>query len=247
MSLRDDSALKLRKLKGKWRHLPLEEIEEKEKEFLKEKLYSKEPTIRAQVRVTAGSAKNILLDVPKNTRPLTDRIKVSVFDTLGPELVGKTVLDLFAGSGSFGIEAMSRGASSATFVDASKHAERLITGNLERTGFSSKSTVIKQKAEEFLYQEVKGDTTYDIIYFDPPFKIFNTKKTKAVTEMLNLAGRLLPGNRGEEGFPGIIMIRHPKRYPIQSLKLEGIKIAEIFHFGISNVSLIIVDNISVKG
>ena len=120
MSLKHDSFKKIRKEKKKWRLDTPEDFIEMEDAFLKERLMSKEPTITTTVRITGGKARNFTLEVPKATRPMTDRMKVRVFDILREDIVNKDILDLYAGAGSFGLEALSRGAKSATFVDASK-------------------------------------------------------------------------------------------------------------------------------
>lgn len=133
MSLKHDSFKKIRKEKNKWRLDTPEDFIEMEDTFLKERLMSKEPTIKTTVRITGGKARNFILEVPKATRPMTDRMKVRVFDILREDIVNKNILDLYAGAGSFGLEALSRGAKSATFVDASKNAEAVLKKNVAHT------------------------------------------------------------------------------------------------------------------
>ena len=82
MSLKHDSFKKVRKEKNKWRLNTPEDFEEMEDTFLKERMQSKEPTITTTVRITAGKAKNFNLEVPKATRPMTDRMKIRIFDIL---------------------------------------------------------------------------------------------------------------------------------------------------------------------
>ena len=110
MSLKFDSSKKLRKEKRKHKVESWEEFEEREDILLKERLHSKEPTISAVVRITGGKAKNFKIEIPRNSRPLTDRMKVRIFDVLREDISNKTILDLYAGAGSFGLEALSRGA-----------------------------------------------------------------------------------------------------------------------------------------
>ena len=86
MSLKHDSFKKLRKDKNKWKVETPEEFDERENTFLKERLQSKEPTIYTTVRITAGKAKNFTLEVPKATRPMTDRMKVRVFNILKEDI-----------------------------------------------------------------------------------------------------------------------------------------------------------------
>ena len=179
MSLKYDSAKKLRKERKKWKVQTPEQFDEMEKIFLREKLLHKEPTIDAFVRITAGKVKNFKLEIPKTTRPLTDRMKVQIFDTLQKDIFKKKILDLYAGTGSFGLEALSRGARHATFVEASKNAYYVLNKNIAHTGFLLDTEVIKSKVEEYLYKKNNEETmeNFDIIFLDPPYKLFNTKKT----------------------------------------------------------------------
>jgi len=242
MSLKHDSAKKLRKEKHKWRITSWDEYEKREDTFLKERLISKEPTITGQVRITAGKAKNFLLDIPKTTRPMTDRMKVSIFDILGEDIYNKRILDLYAGTGSFGLESLSRGAKDSTFVDASKHAERILQGNVTKTGFLPQSDVIKMKALDYLNRAIKEEKEFDIVFLDPPYKLFNTKKTFRMKEVLSLASKLLPGmiNPKTKRFKGTMIVKHPRRYPIDSLELEGLERIMGYDFGLNTVSFFIV-------
>lgn len=119
------------------------------------------------MRVIAGTAKGILLkSVPgDSTRPITDRVKTALFDTLRPELPGTGVLDLFAGTGAVGIEALSQGAEHAVFLDLSRRAVETIRDNLRAARLREKATVYHQDA--FLYLR-NTDRVFDIIYIAPP-------------------------------------------------------------------------------
>lgn len=242
MSLKFDSAKKLRKEKTKHKVESWEEYEQREESFIKERLQSKEPTISAQVRITGGKAKNFHIDIPRTTRPLTDRMKVRIFDLLREDVNKKTVLDLYAGAGSFGLEALSRGAKEATFVDASKQAFQVISANVAHTGFLPTSTVVKSKVEEYLFKKIKEDITFDIIFMDPPYKLYNTKRVFKMQEVVNHASYLLPGVRYPESkkFKGVLIIKHPRRYPIDNLLLEYVKRVETFEFGLNSISFFIV-------
>ena len=244
MSLKFDSSKKLRKDKTKHKVESWEEYEQREEEFLKERLQSKEPTISAQVRITGGKAKNFKIDIPRTTRPLTDRMKVRIFDLLREDINKKSILDLYAGSGSFGLEALSRGAEEATFVDASKRAFQIISSNIAHTGFLPQSTVIKSKVEEYLTKTIKTDDTFDIIFIDPPYKLYNTKRLYKIQEMINNASLLLPGivNPSTTKFKGAIIIKHPRRYPIDKLELKHIKRIETYELGLNSISFFIVSH-----
>lgn len=240
MSLKSDSFKKLRKEKSKWKVDSWEEFEAKEKEYLREQLLSKEPTIKGQVRISGGKFKNFNIDIPKNTRPLTDRMKVRVFDILGSDISGKTILDLYAGSGSFGLDSISRGAKHSTFVDASKNAEKILKQNILKIGFEN-TEFVRSKVDEFLFKEQDTDHVYEIIFMDPPYKLYNTKRKEKMTNVIQLASNLLPANKLSKGrFKGALVVKHPRRYPIDTLEFSNLKLAETFEFGLNSISLFIV-------
>lgn len=245
MSLKFDSFKKLRKQKNKWKVDSWEDYEDREDTFLKERLQAKEPTITGQVRITGGKAKNIKIDIPKTTRPLTDRMKVRIFDLLREDIANKTVLDLYAGAGSFGLEALSRGASTATFVEAARQAEGIIKQNIAHAGFLPEADVVKSKAEDYLYKELQQEEIqpFDIIFMDPPYKLYNKKRTYKMQEIINMAADLLPGvqNPSTSQFKGVIIIKHPRRYPIDTLKLPKLKKVETYDFGLNAISFFIVN------
>ncbi len=242
MSLKFDSSKKLRKDKSKHKVETWVEYEQREEEFLKERLQSKEPTISAQVRITGGKAKNFHIDIPRTTRPLTDRMKVRIFDLLKEDIVKKSILDLYAGSGSFGLECLSRGAKDATFIDASKQAFQIISSNIAHTGFLPQAEVIKSKVEEYISKSIKESRTFDIIFIDPPYKLYNTKRLFKIEQMVNNASFLLPGvvNHNTKKFKGAVIIKHPRRYPIDKLQLNNIKKVETYDFGLNSISFFIV-------
>lgn len=119
------------------------------------------------MRIIAGKAGSIPLQVPKSlTRPTTDRVRESIFSSLGERVIGAAVLDLFAGSGSLGIEALSRGARSATFVDTARDACDSINQNMEKaklTGGITRSSDVRS----FISSRASGE--YDLIFADPPY------------------------------------------------------------------------------
>lgn len=121
------------------------------------------------LRVIAGSARNLLLKTPDgfDTRPTTDRIKETLFNVLQNDVPGAVVIDFFAGSGSIGIEALSRGAKKAYFVENGRQALECIVQNVKHTHFEDKSTVISQDALNCLYQI--HESSVDIVFMDPPY------------------------------------------------------------------------------
>jgi 16S rRNA (guanine(966)-N(2))-methyltransferase RsmD len=119
------------------------------------------------VRVIAGSAKGRILRPPhtSGTRPITDRAKESLFAILGPRIPGRRFLDLFAGTGSVGIEALSRGAAHATFVERSGPALAGIRHNLELTGLAARAEVAGRDVFRYLRDP---PVPFDVIFVAPP-------------------------------------------------------------------------------
>jgi 16S rRNA (guanine966-N2)-methyltransferase len=121
------------------------------------------------VRVIAGEAKGRTLVAPRGggTRAATDRIRETLFAILEPEIPGARVLDLYAGAGTLGIEALSRGAELATFVERGAEALKALRRNLEATGFVTRATVVAANVLTFLDKRPRG--AFDLAFCDPPF------------------------------------------------------------------------------
>jgi pantetheine-phosphate adenylyltransferase len=121
-------------------------------------------------RVVAGRARGIVLAGPgAGTRPLADRVKQSLFGALEPILPGAAVLDLCAGSGAAGIEALSRGAARAVFVERDADACRAIAENLRRTALTEAATVLRRDAAAALADLAAAGETFDLVIVDPPY------------------------------------------------------------------------------
>lgn len=121
------------------------------------------------MRVIAGEAKGRTLVVPRGggTRSATDRIRETLFAIVEPELEGARVLDLFAGAGTLGIEALSRGAARATFVERGGEAVKALRRNLATTNFISRADVVSANVIAYLDSRPAGP--FDIVFCDPPF------------------------------------------------------------------------------
>jgi 16S rRNA (guanine966-N2)-methyltransferase len=132
------------------------------------------------MRVIAGTAGGIQLLVPKSdVRPTMDRVKAAIFSSLGEAVVGARVLDLFAGSGALGIEALSRGAVSAIFVEKNRQGVAAIEKNLAKT--SLKGTIRQADVFAFLRRAASNEK-FRIIFADPPYE--KTKLGEPFTEKL---------------------------------------------------------------
>lgn len=135
------------------------------------------------MRVVAGSRKGHRIDVPRGvrTRPTSDRVRAAIFSILG-SVEGARCLDLFAGSGALGIEALSRGARTCLFVERDRRACRVIRANLERLGFED-AAVRCADVERALREEAASGRRYDLVLADPPYCEW-TRHGRALEELL---------------------------------------------------------------
>ncbi|MEP7081545.1 MAG: 16S rRNA (guanine(966)-N(2))-methyltransferase RsmD [Chloroflexota bacterium] len=140
------------------------------------------------MRVIAGTAGGLILVAPRGdaTRPITDRVKETLFGILGERVPGARVLDLYAGSGAVGIEALSRGAEHATFVERGREALVALRTNLERTGLAGTASVMSVDVERFLARAAGGP--WDLVVLDPPYA-----ERAIVTPLRDLLPHLAPG------------------------------------------------------
>ena len=125
------------------------------------------------LRVIGGTARGVPLKSPdtKNTRPTLDRTKESLFNILMPYIADARVLDLFSGSGSLGIESLSRGAKEAVFIDSSKYCRNIIIENLKKTRLEEHSTVMALDVIKAIKLLSKRNAKFDIIFLDPPYNM----------------------------------------------------------------------------
>ncbi len=151
------------------------------------------------MRVIAGLAKGRRLVVPAGggTRAATDRIREALFGILTPVLAGAEVLDLFAGAGSLGIEALSRGAAHVTFVERSPHALATIRRNLEVTALAGRATVVRADVLAFLDAPWRAD----LAFCDPPFADVDVHS--AVLAKVAAPGRLVVARALRKHLPAI--------------------------------------------
>ena len=135
------------------------------------------------MRVISGKARGVNLKTPEGmaTRPTADRVKEAMFNIIQFELPGAAVLDLFGGTGQLGIEALSRGAKNAVFVDEREDACRLIRENLKRTKLDSQGSVVRSDYMAFL-RTCRGK--FNIVLLDPPYaEVFLENSLKMITEI----------------------------------------------------------------
>jgi 16S rRNA (guanine(966)-N(2))-methyltransferase RsmD len=152
-------------------------------------------------RVIAGTARGVRLAAPgPGTRPLGDRVKQTLFGILAPDLAGASVVDLFAGSGAGGIEALSRGAASAVFVERDHGAVRVIGENLRRSALEPGATVVRRDVLAWLIDAARDAAVtgprYDLVLIDPPYA-----DTIALVQVLERVGPIV-----RQG--GIVVAKH---------------------------------------
>ncbi len=148
------------------------------------------------MRVIAGRAGGVRLTSPKNgVRPTMDRVKAAIFSSLGEMVIGARVLDLFAGTGALGIEALSRGADSALFIEEDRQSVATIEKNLTKTQLTGR--VRQQDVFRFLTNAATAAQKFQVVFADPPYD--QTKSGEGFTEKL-LASKALPQLLAPGGF-----------------------------------------------
>jgi 16S rRNA (guanine966-N2)-methyltransferase len=162
-----------------------------------------------KLRISGGESKGRTLKSPrhKGLRPTSDKVREALFSILGGRVPGASVLELFAGTGAVGIEALSRDAARAVFVDSSAKAARLIRENLDALGYRERGAVVTKDALMFLKKTACELGPFDIVFIDPPYHEDVGVKTLAAL-----------GEAGEEDTPdylspdAVVVFEHFKKY-----------------------------------
>ncbi|WP_240375702.1 16S rRNA (guanine(966)-N(2))-methyltransferase RsmD [Bacillus piscicola] len=168
------------------------------------------------MRVISGRFKGRPLKaVPgMKTRPTSDKVKEALFNKIGPYFDGGTALDLYAGTGSLGIEAVSRGFSTCVFVDRAQQAVRVIKNNLSSLDLLGMCEVYRNEAERALHVLAKRKRMFDVIFLDPPYADENvTDVIELIVEMGLLAesGQIICEHRSSVDLPGSVTTLHKKQ------------------------------------
>jgi 16S rRNA (guanine966-N2)-methyltransferase len=178
------------------------------------------------MRIIAGSCKGARIFAPRGreTRPTGDRVREAAFNLLGPGAAeGATVLDLFAGSGAMGLEALSRGAVKATFVENDREACRTINRNLDKLGLEG-ATVLCQDALTALRNDSRAGARYDLVFVDPPYRRFSSLQNALIQrlpEILAPGGTLVLETAAKEEPELPLEKRTSRRYGSARLTLFG--------------------------
>ena len=139
------------------------------------------------MRISGGKARGILLDVPQDQeflRTATDYLREAVFSHIAREIENKTVLDLFAGVGTYGLEAVSRGAVCSVFIEKNRTAALAIHENIKRVERSMKRTFNSKVITQDVFEFDIGDSQFDFIFIDPPYNMLETKANEIITKVL---------------------------------------------------------------
>lgn len=163
------------------------------------------------MRIIAGTSGGIPIKVPRDTtRPTTDRVRESIFSSLGTSVIDADVLDLFAGSGSLGLESLSRGANSAVFIDESRAAAKIIGENLSKTRLDASAKVQTMRVDRFL-RGLGSHTAFDLIFADPPYA--HDEQKQSILQNLLLDEKLPEALRPD----GVFVLETCSRIPLPDL------------------------------
>ncbi len=161
------------------------------------------------VRLTAGTWRGRKLEIPEGIRPTTELARKAAFDILGEAIVDARVLDACAGSGAYGLEALSRGAARATFVESNRRAAGILRGNIEVLGAGERTRVEEMSVARFSSKARKdGETpsagnvfqSFDVVFHDPPFEANSEGDLQLLLALVRSGGWLLHERGDDEVF-----------------------------------------------
>lgn len=177
------------------------------------------------MRIITGSAKGTKLKTPRGmaVRPTADRVKESLFNILGPRVHGATVLDLFAGTGNLGLEALSRGANRAVFVEQNKASIALIRANAVLTKLQDRIMIVKANVLSAL-DDIEGQ--FDLIFCDPPY---NRNLVGQVAMRMDMSAILADD--------AILIIEHSQHEPVEFI-LQHLRLIRSERFGETCISFL---------
>ena len=160
-------------------------------------------------RVTAGASRGRVLKIPpgRATRPTTSLVREALFNIIGDSIRGARVLDLFAGAGTLGIEALSRGAASATFVERDRACANIVAENLAATGFAQQGDVASADAIDWLRSHGGDLATYNLLLLDPPYR-----------DAVSLTSTLEALDRAQLRDQALVVVEHHRSQPVPLLQ-----------------------------
>ncbi len=156
------------------------------------------------VRITGGRYRGRRVAVPEGVRPTTEVARKAAFDILGTAIAGASVLDACAGSGAYGLEALSRGAVRATFVEENRAVREILKGNVEKLGVASRASVEGRSVASYAALSGSGGspTRFDVVFHDPPFEAPAVEDLAMLLRLL-AAGGTLVHERGDDCTPEV--------------------------------------------
>lgn len=176
------------------------------------------------MRVVGGKLGGVILKAPAGCRvkPTADRVKEALFNILRPDLYQATVLDLYAGVGSLGIEALSRGAKSALFVERSPQIARYLKENLKKTKLEAQAEVWVTDVEKAIHKLKRAQKQFFLIFLDPPYKISQEKLRSNLSEAAFLMDR-----------GGWVILEHSSK---RQFEVEGLNLVDKRRYGDTTLS-----------
>ena len=187
------------------------------------------------MRIIAGlhRGRPILPPAGRQTRPITDRVKESLFGILTQRLEGAWVADIFAGTGSLGLEALSRGADSCCFVESDRKAKALLWQNIKTLDLQDKVQVSSKNAWNFA-ESLETERSFDLIFLDPPY--VDSRDSSEESKL----GKLLASVSGEDllSREGMVVLRHESAYPCQE-RYGQLTLAQSRRYGSMSLSFFV--------
>ncbi len=193
------------------------------------------------MRVISGKAKGIRLRAlsSKRTRPILDRVKESLFNILGDCIVDGIVLDLFAGTGSLGIEALSRGAKKCLFIDNDMHAVEVIKKNVQDTRFVDRAVVLKENVFAVSNILIDKCMKFDLILVAPTYKLINLDskdREKIFTILDECVSKQILNERG------IVVLQHHKKQIVSQESFKQLKVFDKRQYGNTQLTFLRTDS-----
>lgn len=181
------------------------------------------------MRIIAGKYKGRLIQFPRHIRPTQDKVRQSIFDVLAVVVKGSRVLDLFAGSGAFGLEALSRGAASVLFIDNDRRSSRLVRRNLDTLGLAQDKAVEGVFTQD-VFRGIKilsrKKREFDLVFLDPPY---HKELAKKALKTLGSSGILAPRS--------FVLVEHSKKDDLGAFP-GTLKLIKEFAHGDTKVSIL---------
>ena len=170
---------------------------------------------KGSIKITSGTYRSRAISTPGGkTHPMGERERIALFNMISENIPGAVILDAFAGSGALGVEALSRGAKSATFIEKSPAAARIIKQNLAKLNLDDFTEVVVGDVEKYF-----SDQKFNIILADPPYNSFDAAKIQYLVDFLDS--------------DGVLALSHPGEAPI----LEGITLQKINTYAGARISI----------